>query len=269
MDDASNTSAATRLRFNLNHLLAATTALSVPIALFARYWINVNRTVDERTIPFSRAGTIQQVYLVSGFAVVGILAAFFFLVMVKRKQRLGATVFVCALLICAVPASWFVNSKIVDPVHGNEVARIHNEAAAIVASAVDRFYGRTQQWPRNWNDLENDIADVISDVRKRTIIVAKDPFTSAGDPFSDDLIEREESQSVYSRGPELGNLDAIKIREFVDIDFAADPKRLATMNWVEFDGIVPHKPTYNLYRVEFGKLIDRLKRPPGSADVSL
>jgi hypothetical protein len=60
-----------------------------------------------------------------------------------------------------------------------------------------------------------------------------------------------------------GRAYAGRARRAGDVDHVhghpdADPAELAQKDWVEFDGIVPHKPAYNTYRVEFRKLIARL-----------
>lgn len=253
----------TGFRFSLNQLLIAITVLAIPIALISKYWVTVNNTVDERTIPFSDAPGYSQIYLIGGLILLGILAIAFVCILLKRRLYLAAGICVLTLLACVWPVSRRIESKIVSPVRGNETAEIHNDAAAIVATAVDRFYARTQQWPKSWAALDNDLASVISEIKKSKPQSA-DPF-AAGDPFSSNPAAVEELQSIFSRSSDLTALTAKDLRELVDVDFDADPRVLAKMNWVEFTGIIAHKPTYNTYRVEFGKLISRLNESLGAS----
>ena len=255
----------TGLRFTLNQLLIAITALAIPMALISKYWVSVNNTVDERTIPFSNVGAMRQSYLIGGLILLGILAIVFGIILVRRRLFFAAASFALVLLICAWPVSRQIESKIVSPVQGNELAETHNDAAAIVATAVDRFYERTHQWPKSWVALEDDLAGVIGEI-KNNKPQSTDPFASAS-PVSSDPAAAEESQSIFSRSPDIASLTPESLRALVDIDFDADPRTLANMNWVEFTGIVPHKPAYNTYRVEFGKLIARLKESPAGSEL--
>lgn len=251
-------------RFSLNQLLITITVLAIPIALISKYWVSVNNTVDERTIPFSNVGVLRQSYFIGGLILLGIVAVVFVLILIKRRLYFTAGVFVLVFLVCVWPVSRQIESKIISPVQGNETAEIHNDAAAIVATAVDRFYSRTQKWPQSWGDLDDDIVSVIAEIKKG-MPQSTDPFAT-GDPFSNDPSAREESQSIFSRSPDLTAMNAQDFRKLVDIDFDADPRVLAKMNWVEFTGIVPHKPAYNSYRVEFGKLITRLRESLGASE---
>jgi hypothetical protein len=253
------------LRFTLNQLLIAITAFAVPLALISRYWVSVNDTVDERTIPFSNVGALRQSYLIGGLILLGILAIVFGIILVRRRLYYAAASFSLVLLICVWPVSRQIESEIVSPVQGNDIAETHNDAAAIAATAVERYYSRTKKWPQSWLDLDDDITSVIADITTSKPQSMPGPFAS-GDPFSADPSVREESQSIFSRSPDLTNLTAQDLQGLVDIDFDADPRVLANMNWVEFTGIVPHKPAYNTYRVEFGKLITRLEESLGRSE---
>jgi hypothetical protein len=195
--------------------------------------------------------------------IVLLIAVGVFAWLLSRRSYFGALSLLIAYILCFPLLSSLTQSRIIAPKRGNPEAEIHNDAAAIVATAVDRFYARTQEWPRSWNDLDNDITNVIDEIVQKQKPSTADPFASAADPFTGDPFANEESQSIFSRAPDLGNTTAKDIRNLVDIDFDSDPKALARMNWVEFDGIVPHNPAYNFYRVEFGKLIDRLNALAG------
>lgn len=255
-----------RFRFSVNQLLLAITVLAVPISLISKYWVSVNNTVDERTIPFANAGLWRQSFFVVGLLLLGILAIVFITILLKRRLYLPAVVCALTLAVCVWPLSRQIESKILSPVQGNEIAEIHNDAAAIVATAIDRLYARTQRWPRTWADLDDDLSGVISEINNRRP-QSTDPFGS-GDPFASDATSAEESQSIFSRSPDLASVTREDIHSLVDVDFDAQPLILAKQNWMEFSGIIPHKPTYNTYRVEFGKLIKRLNEATGSPEMA-
>ena len=238
-------------RFTLGQLLISVTVLAVAMALISQYWRMANNTVDERTVPLLSASPASLLFLVSGLLVIGILAIVFCSILIKRRQYLIGGLCVLSLSACL----WFVYpqivSKIVSPVRGNKTAALHNDAAAIVATAIDRFFARTQTWPHSWDELDDDIASVIAQINNGT-----PPLTTPNTSGVRDA--GEESQSIFSRSPDLGAMTAQDLRKLVQIDFDADPKVLANMNWVDFNGIIPSKPAYNFYRVEFSKLISRL-----------
>jgi hypothetical protein len=238
-------------RFTLGQLLTSISILAVAMALISQYWRMANNTVDERTVPLFSASPASLLFLGSGLLVIGILTIVFFGILIKRRQYVIGGLCVLSLSACL----WFVYplivSKIVSPVRGNKTAMLHNDAAAIVATAIDRFFARTQTWPHSWDELDNDIANVIAQIKNGT-----PPLTTPNASGVRDA--GEESQSIFSRSPDLGEMTATDLRDLVKIDFDADPKALAKMKWVDFNGIIPSKPAYNFYRVEFSKLINRL-----------
>ncbi len=267
---------------------------AIPLALFARYWSWVNATVDDRTIPFSEAGIQNQLILLCAvaltlFTAVGTIAWFYFRGF--RKTAFGSLVACIVVTLLLVP---IVRSLIMSPVQGNAQAELHNDAAAIVANAVERFYSRTQEWPKNWLVLDKDLKDVLDEIKARRLALSVDHGTAAGppsdDPFaaidassdlavdstnpfgsesaqsldpvgdSSDPFANEESLAVITRAPDVSGITAESIRFLVDIDFESKPGVLAEMSWFEFTGIIPHKPAYNIYRVDFQHLINTLKK---------
>ncbi|MFN7733243.1 MAG: hypothetical protein ACK5OB_15210 [Pirellula sp.] len=246
-------------RFTLGQLLTSISVLAVAMALISQYWRMVNSTVDERTVPLFSASPASLLFLVSGLLVLGILTIVFLRILIKREQYFLGGICVLGLSACL----WFVYpliaSNVIAPVRGNQTAELHNDAAAIVATAIDRFFARTQAWPHSWDALDDDIANVIAEINH-----GKPPLTT---PSATGVLDAgEESQSIFSRSPDLGEMTAKDLRELVQIDFDADPKALAKMNWVEFNGIIPSKPAYNFYRVEFRKLIRRLNETLGPSE---
>lgn len=254
-----------RHAFGLRHLLIAVAAVAVPMATFTRYWAKVNDTVDERTIPFRDTAFQNQLLLYVAAAILALIAIGLIAWFLSRRSYLGGAGLLLAYLLCFPFLASLTQSRIIDPEQGNPEAEVHNDAAAIAAAAVDRFYARTHRWPRNWSELGDDIADVIGEVQQKHNEPKADPFSAAANPFSGDASKIEESQSILGRAPDLRDLTPYELRNLVDINFDADPAELARMNWVEFDGIVPHKPAYNMYRVEFGKLIARLNETPNTS----
>ncbi len=156
-----------------------------------------------------------------------------------------------------------VDSKIVSPVQGNATAEDHNDAATL--AATERYYTRTEEWPASWSELEDDIASVTSEM-KACKPQSVNPFSFSR--FSNHSALVEESQSIFSRAPDLSLLIPERLRALVDIDFSAEPEAQANENWPEFAGIIPHKPTYNTYRVEFDKLISQLNERESAAGPS-
>lgn len=247
------------LRFTLGQLLISITLLAVAMALISQYWRMVNHTLDERTVPLYSASPASLLFLTSGLLVLGTLVVAFFRTLFKRKQYFMGGL--CLLILSAFLAFVypFIESKVVSPARGNKIAEMHNDAAAIVATAVERYFVRTGRWPNSWNALDEDLDSVITEVNH-----GKAP---SADPANLGIRDAdEESQSIFSRSPDLGELTAKDIRMLVQIDFDADPTAMAKMDWVSFAGIIPNKPAYNYYRVEFGKLIQRLKESRGSSE---
>lgn len=252
-------SADARSRFTLGQLLITTTVLAVAMALISQYWRMANNTVDERTVPLYSASPASMLFLTSGLMVIGILAIVFFRTLIKRRQYLAGGLCLLSLSVCLSFGYPLLESKVISPVRGNKVAELHNDAAAIVATAIDSFYARTGKWPNSWNELDEDVGSVITQI--------KNGNAQSADPANFGIQDAdEESQSIFSRSPDLGELDANDLRMLVQIDFDADPTVLAKMKWVDFPGIIPKKPTYNFYRVEFCKLIRRLNESRGSSE---
>tara|TARA_R110002073_G_scaffold4918_2_gene31251 strand:- start:9357 stop:10328 length:972 start_codon:yes stop_codon:yes gene_type:complete len=139
---------------------------------------------------------------------------------------------------------------------------IHNDAAAIAAIAVERFYARTREWPQNWRDLDSEIERVIKEVTLK--------YNEPKPRVFDDPFANPESQSIFSRAPDLHALSAVKLRDLVDIDFdfKVDPAELAEMSWWEFSGIAPHEPSFNMHLFEIEKLFARLNEATGSLEAS-
>ena len=254
--------------YGLRHLLIAVAAVAVPMAFFARYWANANDTVDERTIPFRGTGFGDQLLLYSAAASLALIAIAVIAWLLSRRSYLAVVGLLLACLLCFPFLASFTKTRIIEPERGNPEAEIHNDAAAIAAIVVERFYGRTGEWPRNWKQLDEDIAEVIGNVNKKHNEPRTDPFSASADPFGSDPFASEETQSIYSRAPDLGDLTPQALRELVDINFDADPQELSKEDWYKFSGIVPHKPSYNVYRVEFKKLIARLNETHGEPESS-
>lgn len=238
-------------RFTLGQLLVSITVLAGGIALISKYWQMVNDTMDERTVPLFSAPPASLLFLISGLLILGIFTVVFFRVLIKRRLYLVAGLCVLGLSVCITFVYPLIKSNIISPVRGNKTAEMHNDAAAIVATAIDRFYARTGKWPASWNELDEDIASVIT--------LIKNGKTQSANPAVFGVLDAdEESQSIFSRSPNLGEMTAKDLRKLVQIDFNADPAVLSEMKWMDFTGIIPKKPSYNFYRVEFSKLIRRL-----------
>jgi hypothetical protein len=246
-------------RFTLGQLSILISVLAVAMALISQYWRMVNDTVDERTVPLFSASPASLLFLISGLLVLGIFTVVFFSVLIKRRQYLVAGLCVLGLSVCLSFVYPLIKSNIISPVRGNKIAEIHNDAAAIVATAIDRFYARNRKWPASWNELDEDIAGVITQIKNGKAPSAAPAAFGIRDTD-------EESQSIFSRSPDLGEMTAKDLHALVQIDFDADPSVLARMNWVDFTGIIPNKPAYNSYRVEFSKLISRLNESHGSSE---
>lgn len=236
-----------RLRFTLSELLLFTSFLAVPMAMFSWYWSIVNNTVDQRTVPLVNANIFAQGLLFTSLLLFIVAVIAFLATLLKRQLRLPAFVFATGMLVAVCLMFPRFYSRIVSPMQGNALAAMHNDAAAIAATAVERFYTRTKQWPKSWEDIDIEITGIIAEVN--TLNPPTRPGPTSATP---------ESQSIFLRAPDLSELTADEIHEMVVIDFSADPQKLGTMKPPDFHGIIPRKPSYNYYLFEIERLIARL-----------
>lgn len=142
---------------------------------------------------------------------------------------------------------------------GDETALMerNGDAVAIAVMAVQAHYQRVGKWPAGWNELDRDLGGVFDEIRDARGVARdhSDPFARGTDFAS------EESQSILSRLPELSGFGPADVRNHVEIDFSFDPESIdKEVNWVDFQGIRPHEPAFNVYRVEITKLISSLAR---------
>jgi hypothetical protein len=255
-----------RLSFSMRHMLIAMFFLAIPLALFRTYWTRVNDTVDERTIAFSNVSFSVQIYLIaSAIAMALVVAGAVVWLCTRRNYKTAILTFGLVALISYM-ATPLVRSKVFEPVSGNPVAEDHNNAASITAMAIIRFFEKHDRWPRDWKDLEGDITTVLAELNAahRKSSANPDPFATANS--ADPYWGEEASQAISARAPELSRISLSSLPKLVDVDFTADPAELASQNWLEFKGIVPKKPSYNVYRVEFIKLIDVLSQKNASSN---
>lgn len=248
------------LSFTLRHLLVSMVLIAIPLGLFRTYWIRVNDTVDERTIPFSEISFSIQIYLYAALGSLALIVAGVILWLCIRTKYMLSLVMMGIVALCSYLAVPLVRSKIIDPVRGNPVASTHNNAASIVAMSVLRYFDRTARWPEAWEDLDQDISDVLGKLNVAYEQRKNDPDPFSRERFADPYWGEEASQSLSARAPDVSEITPSTLRKLVDVDFTADPKELALQKWYEFKGIIPHKPSYNYYRVEFKKLIDQLSQ---------
>lgn len=239
--------------FGLRDLFIAVALVAVPIALFSEYYRLANNTVDERTIPLTSLSFARQAYFYSALATFfGGCALIFVRLLMNGHLRL-ARVFIAGAGVVVLAATPLVVTKVIDPVRGNPTAKLHNDAAALAALSVLRYFERTERWPAKWDDLEEDVVAVVHELQQTTAKVGSGS-TLGGDPFADD----QGTQSLSARNVDVSGMSAERLSKLVDIDFTADPVLLGRQEWSEFKGIQPHKPSYNMYRVEFRQLIDQL-----------
>ena len=248
------------LSFTVRHLLVSMVLIAIPLGLFRAYWTRVNDTVDERTIPFSDISFSVQVYLYAALGSVGLILAGVILWLCIRKNYMLAFMVMGMVALCSYLAVPLVRSKIVDPVRGNPVARTHNNAASIVAMSVLRYYDRHAIWPDAWDKLDQDISEVLSELNAAHEQRKNKPDPFSRESFADPYWGEEASQSLSAQAPDVSEITPSTLRKLVDVDFTADPKDLALQKWFEFKGIIPKKPSYNFYRVEFKKLIGQLSQ---------
>ena len=246
------------LTFTMRHLFAVMVLIAIPLGLLRAYWTGVNDTVDERTIPFSDARLLEKVYLYLALGYLALVGGGVFAWLCTRKNYRLALAMLGMVALCCVLAAPFVKAKIISPVQGNPIAETHNNAASIVAMSVLRYFDRNDKWPDAWEAIDEDISDVLSD-----LVSAHERRKNNSDPFAhvsaaDPNWGEEASQSLSAQAPDVSDITPATLRKLVDVDFTADPKALASQKWYEFNGIIPKKPSYNFYRVEFKKLIGQL-----------
>jgi hypothetical protein len=249
-----------RLSYSIRHILIAMFFLAIPLAFFSAYWSRVNDTADERTIALSKTSGFAMIYFIATAIsmVLAISVSVWWLFTRRNYKTAILTVGLVALM--SFMAAPLVRSKILEPVNGNPMAEVHNNAASITAMAVIRFFEKHGRWPSNWNDLEEDITTVLTELNTvhQKFSANPDPFAkaNAADPYWGE----EASQAISTRAPDLIRISLSSLPTLVDVNFAADPSELALQKWYEFKGIIPKKPSYNLYRVEFTKLISLLSK---------
>jgi drug/metabolite transporter superfamily protein YnfA len=257
------------LSFTLRHLLASMVLIAIPLGLFRTYWIQVNDTQDERTVPFSDIAFSVQVYLYAALGSLALIVAGFILWLCLRKNYVLSVVMMGMVALCSYLAVPLVRSKIVNPVQGNPVAHTHSNAASIVAMSVLRYFDRKARWPDAWDKLDQDISDVLSELNAAHEQRKNDPDPFARERSADPYWGEEASQSLSAQAPDVSEITPSTLRKLVDMDFTADPKDLALQKWYEFKGIIPKKPSYNFYRVEFKKLIGQLSLEASAKNSSI
>jgi len=232
--------------------------LAIPLALFSAYWTRVNDTIDERTIALSKASGLALTYFIATAISMALAIAVSVWWLCTRRNYKTAILTVGLVVLMSFIAAPLVRSKILEPVNGNPMAEVHNNAASITAMAIIRFFEKHGRWPSDWRDLEEDITTVLTELKTthQKFSANPDPFAKANS--ADPYWGEEASQAISTRAPDLSGISLSSIPTLVDVDFAADPSELALQNWYEFKGIIPKKPSYNLYRVEFTKLISLL-----------
>lgn len=125
-----------------------------------------------------------------------------------------------ACVFTIVAACWFA----VDAIRTADRAERCLHACIIVTDVVEQYIKTTGRWPSSWNELRQTVPSVM---------------TSGG----------------IHRWPD----DIAVIREFVDVDFAADPGLLAESTPESFDALRPVGPCYSSYDRHFQCLILALR----------
>ena len=248
------------LTFSMRHLLLAMLLLAIPLGLFRTYWTRVNDTVDERTIAFSDISFSVQIYLFASVMSLALIVAGVVVWLCIRRNYRTAMVILGLVIFIANLATPLVKSKILEPINGNPIAETHSNAASIAAMAIIKFFDRNERWPGTWSDLDEEITTVLEELNAghEKSKSTSDPFASANDV--DPYWGEEASQAISNRTTDLNGFTLSSLPKLVDVDFAANPTELASQKWYEFKGIIPKKPSYNVYRVEFKKLIGQLSK---------
>ena len=220
-----------RMTFSVRRLLAWTMYVAIPLAFFRVYVTRVINTVDGTTVPLRNASGVAILFFLLGLLSLAVICV----TMLWKRQYISA---IAAVLIASM-ASIFgypaLDRYLVNPKQGSSIAHRNNDAAMIAATACRAFYERTNTWPRSWTDLESEL-----DISSTALSISRMKQVNADPNCLTTTLKPED------------------IRDCVEIDFAADPKILATQSWTHFTGIVPRRPCYNLYREPFVELIAAL-----------
>ncbi len=256
------------LTFSMRHLLLAMLLLAIPLGLFRTYWTRVNDTVDERTIAFSDISFSVQIYLLASAISLALIVVGLVVWLCIRRNYRTAMMMLGLVALVAYLATPLVRSKIFEPINGNPIAETHSNAASIAAMAIIKFFAKNERWPGAWSDLDDEITTVLKELNASRVKSNSnpDPFASANDV--DPYWGEEASQAIANRTTDLNGLTLSSLPKLVDVDFAANPTELASQKWYEFKGIIPKKPSYNVYRVEFKKLIGQLSKETSTENTS-
>lgn len=244
--------------FTTRQLFAGMILIAVPLGFFSTYWASVNNTVDERTVPFANAGGSARWFLYASAISLGLSIATALAWLCWRRHFKTAFIASVIVLLCGYLGSAWVQSKIIDPVHGNPEAETNCHAAQIAAMAILRYVERTGRWPESWDTFHEDTLSVLSELTDAHERFGKNPDPFAAPRELDSYWGDEASQSISAQAPDIHMITLDSLPNLVKIDFSADPRKLAKQKWYEFQGITPKKPSYNVYRVEFQKLIQSL-----------
>ena len=238
-DDSTIAKPERQVTFSLSQMLIFIALLAIPLTCFRMYWTWVNDTVDESTVPFENASEFAKMCLwAAGASSLAICLGALSRMLIQRRFNL-AIAFVVALGLCLVVGYPLFEAKILRPVGRNPKAYVHNDAAAIAAVAIANHYERTGKWPRSWNELTVDIEEANTEMGSKSYLDRLPPTSN--------------------RLNILLGIDCEELSKLVDVDFEADANKLSKQKWHEFQGIRPHKPSYNFYRNEFRLLIDCLQ----------
>lgn len=260
MNESAAESARSPLTFSIRNLLVVMFLLAIPLSLFRIYWTHVNDTVDERTIAFSSVPLSFQAYLYAAAISLALIVLGFSIWLCRRQYfKLAISMLLLAAIVTYLSTP-LVKSKIFEPVNGNPTAETHSNAASIAAIAIIKFYDKNNRWPGGWSDLDHEIKTVLEDLNARQEELNLNPQAFAHVNDVDPYWGNEASQAIVNRSTDLNEITVYTIRKLVDVDFTANPTELATQHWYEFKGITPKKPSYNVYRVEFKKLIEQLSK---------
>jgi hypothetical protein len=243
--------------FSLKQLLVAVAVASIPLALSTAYWKNVTDTTDELPVPLANAGLASQALFLA-FMLVSVLiiaCVGYFLISSRRFVTLAVLVLLASI---ATPFVYqWTQKSIISPPNGSATAELNNDACCIAAIAMERFVTENWEWAKEWNDLRPLVQQVINEINEKRTGLANPANPFAG---SDPLASTEENQSIFARIPEIPDSLFMNIENYVDVNFDFEISDAKNQTWQDFTGIRPHKPAYNLYRVELRKLIESLNQ---------
>ena len=233
-------SSITPFRFTIIQLFLLVTCLAFSLASFSWYWHIANDTVDERTIPIANlGGTSAYLYAAIGFIALSILWVTASLALNKR-WRWAIAILTLSLLLAG--GLYFpYQTYIVNPIQGNQIAELHNDAASLTALAIESHIANHGSWPKDWDDLSTEIDKIGS----RFALPGGSPQNA--NPFDPAPMTNWCCQMTPK-----------ELSQHVDVDFSVALNDLTGKTWTEFDAIRPHLPSYNMYRLEFELLINRI-----------